>query len=254
VADGHTERVDRPPPGADRDPIWSPDDVESPTGRPQSAIPPQRSALPPQSSAAQKVGSPWVQPPRGPRRPPSSRSQGSPSPPRSEVPRPGSPWALPPRVPPPPPASPPQSQPSPAITATPTGAEAPEVDRMPSRPLPAADSSTVPPGTAQHVAPPELWPARQREQRPEPPQVALTAEDFVQRRTTRVIEPVATTGIRAAISKSTRGLLTLGPGRREAAHRRDVDRVRRNFGGLRQVTVVNPKGGAGKPSPFCCSP
>ncbi len=28
--------------------------------------------------------------------------------------------------------------------------------------------------------------------------------------------------------------------------RRDVEMVRRNFGGLRQVTVVNPKGGAGK--------
>jgi hypothetical protein len=57
---------------------------------------------------------------------------------------------------------------------------------------------------------------------------------------------VAITGIRAAIAKSTLGFLTLGPGRREAANRRKVERVRRNFGGLRQVSVVNPKGGAGK--------
>src|SRR5690606_15756005 len=56
----------------------------------------------------------------------------------------------------------------------------------------------------------------------------------------------ATMGIRGAIRKSTLGLVKLRPSAREAAYRRDVDRVRRNFGGLRQVTVVNPKGGAGK--------
>ncbi|GIJ50736.1 hypothetical protein Val02_76220 [Virgisporangium aliadipatigenens] len=42
------------------------------------------------------------------------------------------------------------------------------------------------------------------------------------------------------------GLVSLAPGRREQEQRHLVETVRRNFGGLRQVTVVNPKGGAGK--------
>jgi len=53
-------------------------------------------------------------------------------------------------------------------------------------------------------------------------------------------------GLRGAVRRSTLGLVTLGPGRREQEYRHDVEKVRRNFGGLRQVTVVNPKGGAGK--------
>jgi len=36
------------------------------------------------------------------------------------------------------------------------------------------------------------------------------------------------------------------PGKREQEYKQDVEMVRRNFGGLRQVTIVNPKGGAGK--------
>jgi MinD-like ATPase involved in chromosome partitioning or flagellar assembly len=59
-------------------------------------------------------------------------------------------------------------------------------------------------------------------------------------------DPIATMGVRGAVRKTTMGLVTLTPGRREQEYRRDVDNVRRNFGGLRQVTVVNPKGGAGK--------
>jgi MinD-like ATPase involved in chromosome partitioning or flagellar assembly len=38
----------------------------------------------------------------------------------------------------------------------------------------------------------------------------------------------------------------LTPGGHEKEVSRDVETIRRNFGGLRQVTVVNPKGGAGK--------
>jgi MinD-like ATPase involved in chromosome partitioning or flagellar assembly len=53
-------------------------------------------------------------------------------------------------------------------------------------------------------------------------------------------------GVRATVRKSTFGLVKLSPGRREQEYRHDVEMVRRNFGGLRQVTVVNPKGGAGK--------
>ncbi|MFF5054270.1 MinD/ParA family protein [Micromonospora sp. NPDC000663] len=73
---------------------------------------------------------------------------------------------------------------------------------------------------------------------------APTAEDFARRRQVRPPEPVATMGVRAVVNKM--GLLRLSPGRHEQELKRDIEMVRRNFGGLRQVTVVNPKGGAGK--------
>ena len=73
-----------------------------------------------------------------------------------------------------------------------------------------------------------------------------TAEEFARRRLARPSEPVATMGARAMLQKTTLGLVKLPPGRRETEYRQDVETVRRNFGGLRQVTVVNPKGGAGK--------
>ncbi|WP_422737680.1 chromosome partitioning protein [Micromonospora sp. WMMD729] len=73
---------------------------------------------------------------------------------------------------------------------------------------------------------------------------APTAEDFARRRQVRPAEPVATMGVRAVVNKM--GLLRLSPGRHEQELKRDIEMVRRNFGGLRQVTVVNPKGGAGK--------
>ncbi|WP_374225630.1 chromosome partitioning protein [Micromonospora sp. C31] len=70
-----------------------------------------------------------------------------------------------------------------------------------------------------------------------------TAEDFARRRQVRPADPVATMGVRAVANRVG---LRLPPGRHEQELRRDIDTVRRNFGGLRQVTVVNPKGGAGK--------
>ncbi|WP_235944551.1 MinD/ParA family ATP-binding protein [Verrucosispora sioxanthis] len=73
---------------------------------------------------------------------------------------------------------------------------------------------------------------------------APTAEDFARRRQVRPADPVATTGLRAVVNKT--GLVKLPPGRHELERKRDIEMVRRNFGGLRQVTVVNPKGGAGK--------
>jgi len=79
---------------------------------------------------------------------------------------------------------------------------------------------------------------------PETP--APTAEEFAQRRATRPVDPIARMGVRAAVNRSTLGLVKLAPGRHEREIRHDVEKVRRNFGGLRQVTVVNPKGGAGK--------
>ncbi|MGC5017385.1 chromosome partitioning protein [Micromonospora sp. DT47] len=73
---------------------------------------------------------------------------------------------------------------------------------------------------------------------------APTAEDFARRRQIRPADPVATMGVRAAVNRM--GLVKLPPGRHEQELRQDIEMVRRNFGGLRQVTVVNPKGGAGK--------
>jgi MinD-like ATPase involved in chromosome partitioning or flagellar assembly len=93
---------------------------------------------------------------------------------------------------------------------------------------------------------PPAPPAAYAEPVPDPYAPAPTAEDFARRRAARPTDPVATMGARAALRKGTFGLVRLGPGSREQDHRRCVEMVRRNFGGLRQVTVVNPKGGAGK--------
>ena len=74
-----------------------------------------------------------------------------------------------------------------------------------------------------------------------------TAEEFARRRAVRPSDPVATMGVRGAVRKG-----TIGPGQPAARARASrstgttSSTVRRNFGGLRQVTVVNPKGGAGK--------
>jgi MinD-like ATPase involved in chromosome partitioning or flagellar assembly len=73
-----------------------------------------------------------------------------------------------------------------------------------------------------------------------------TAEEFARRRAVRPPDPVAHMGIQATLRKTTFGLLNLTPGQREQELRRQTDLVRRNFGGLRQITIVNPKGGAGK--------
>src|SRR5205823_14738693 len=59
-------------------------------------------------------------------------------------------------------------------------------------------------------------------------------------------DPVALTGMRGAVRRATFGLAKVPPSQHEREMSQDVEMVRRNFGGLRQVTVVNPKGGAGK--------
>lgn len=76
--------------------------------------------------------------------------------------------------------------------------------------------------------------------------VSVTADEFASRRVVSPRRPVAETGLRGTLHRFTFGLVALPPSSRERAHQRAVERVRRNFGGLRQVTVVNPKGGAGK--------
>jgi MinD-like ATPase involved in chromosome partitioning or flagellar assembly len=75
---------------------------------------------------------------------------------------------------------------------------------------------------------------------------APTAEEFATRRGVRPRDWVATEGVRAAARRSSFGLIRLRPGRRERDGRIALTAVRRAFGGLRQITVVNPKGGAGK--------
>ncbi|WP_415645644.1 chromosome partitioning protein [Stackebrandtia soli] len=77
---------------------------------------------------------------------------------------------------------------------------------------------------------------------PTPP----TADDFARRRTASPSKPTASMGARAVLRRGTFGLVSLPPSKWEREVLRSTDAVRRNFGGLRQVTVVNPKGGAGK--------
>ncbi len=76
--------------------------------------------------------------------------------------------------------------------------------------------------------------------------LGVTADDFASRRVVPPSAPVAETGLRGALHRLTFGLIALPPSARERAYQHAIDTVRRNFGGLRQVTVVNPKGGAGK--------
>nr|BFF22988.1 hypothetical protein GCM10025732_09530 [Glycomyces mayteni] len=76
--------------------------------------------------------------------------------------------------------------------------------------------------------------------------VGVTADDFASRRVVPPRAPVAETGLRGALHRLSFGAVALPPGPRERARQRAVETVRRNFGGLRQITVVNPKGGAGK--------
>ena len=73
-----------------------------------------------------------------------------------------------------------------------------------------------------------------------------TAEEFTARRVVRPRDWVATTGVRGAARRGSFGLVRLRPNRREQEGRINLAAVRRSFGGLRQITVVNPKGGAGK--------
>nr|WP_030500570.1 chromosome partitioning protein [Micromonospora purpureochromogenes] len=140
--------------------------------------------------------------------------------------------------------------PPPGWTPQPGPAQTSPAQTSPAQAGPAQTGVPVPP---QVPAPPVSGPAA-----PQPPQqpaypeqgwtpqqaVPPTAEDFARRRQARPVDPVATMGVRAVVNKI--GLVRLAPGRHEQEVKRDIEMVRRNFGGLRQVTVVNPKGGAGK--------
>ena len=142
---------------------------------------------------------------------------------------PPSPWAEPPhRTEPHPPAPP--------ATTEPIHRPAPAPHPRPPSPGPLPPGPPAPPG-----------PLPPRPAGPLPPDPAVpTAEEFARRRVVRPAQPIARTGFRGAVAKGSLGLVKVAPGGHEREVNQHVDTVRRNFGGLRQVTVVNPKGGAGK--------
>jgi MinD-like ATPase involved in chromosome partitioning or flagellar assembly len=111
---------------------------------------------------------------------------------------------------------------------------------------PPAAAMPVTPAPTPAPAPRLQPPSQQQAPLDDPNAYVPTADEFARRRVVRPSNPVATMGMRGAVRKSTFGLVKPGPGRKEREHRHLVETIRRNFGGLRQVTVVNPKGGAGK--------
>ncbi|WP_155217569.1 chromosome partitioning protein [Micromonospora sp. CP22] len=235
---------------------------------------PQQQAPPPAETATGTARPTWAAPaqplpPIPQPLPPTPQQSGpypfaaSPSPHGSApVPQPGAP--LPPVRPEPvppvsPPAGPPPADAQPATPPQSESAAAPPDLAAPPGPFPPQPAwNPAPwqqsPPPAVPPAPPQPYPATNPVSRVPPayadpawtPEAgtAPTAEDFARRRQVRPAEPVATTGIRAVVNKT--GLVKLPPGRQELERKRDIEMVRRNFGGLRQVTVVNPKGGAGK--------
>jgi MinD-like ATPase involved in chromosome partitioning or flagellar assembly len=116
--------------------------------------------------------------------------------------------------------------------------EAAGVHRMPAPPL----TPTAAPGDQPSQPAPPAWQTAADATDAFVP----TADDFARRRAVRPPAPVAKSGVRGVLNRATFGLVNLPPSRREREIAQYVERIRRNFGGLRQVTVVNPKGGAGK--------
>jgi len=220
-----------------------------PVNQPQPAPPP--SARPPQG------------PPPAPSAPPAPHPMQGPPPPGAQPP-PGRASALPQQPaqptsgPPPAPSAPPAPHPMQAQPLPPQGGQPPTGAARPVSPsqAPTGVFPVVPKHSPQHAAPPApAAPSGPPAQKFTPPpgpvpmndEVYLpTAEEFARRRAQRPQDPVAHMGIQAALRKTTFGLVNLGPGHREQEIRRQTELIRRNFGGLRQITVVNPKGGAGK--------
>lgn len=144
-------------------------------------------------------------------------------------------------------APPPPATPLPAEATPPTQFKAPAGDGWPD---PAALTNSQ-----FNEAPPSNALVNQPLQVPSPvfpdhagalERLGVTADDFASRRVVPPRPPVAETGLRGALHRFSLGMVAMPPGPRERARQRAVDTVRRNFGGLRQITVVNPKGGAGK--------
>ncbi|MEE6258290.1 chromosome partitioning protein [Plantactinospora sonchi] len=207
----------------------------SATARPVSAYPPP---VPPQVPPPPVPQQP-AYPPPGPTYPP----PGPTYPPTPAYPTPPGYPAYPPPAPPVPgpPATAAQSPWAPAPQQVPGPGPVPPhhpgVTEVPTQPYAEAAGVQHMPTPPAQSYPDPLW---------TPDSGTPTADEFAQRRAVRPADPVAQTGVRAVVNKSTLGLVRLAPGRHEQEIKQDIEMIRRNFGGLRQVTVVNPKGGAGK--------
>jgi MinD-like ATPase involved in chromosome partitioning or flagellar assembly len=199
-------------------PLAEPDTGPTPAARASAAVPPPPSSSPPPAPSTP------VEPPNGAiYRPP---AQGSAAvPPAPVMP----PYQGPPQAPPPPPGPYPPTMDPRALP--------PQQARGPVQPGPPPAQQPPPPGPA---------PVDPFQDLPWVSDGTPTAEEFARRRLAKPAEPTATMGARAMLNKTAMGLVRLAPSKREQEFKQDVEMVRRNFGGLRQVTVVNPKGGAGK--------
>ncbi|MFB9692578.1 chromosome partitioning protein [Amorphoplanes digitatis] len=238
-----------------------------PNGAHQLPAPPESGpgpALPSPAVPSPAVPSPAVPQQRGPQQP----GPQQPGPQQPGPQQPGPQHAVPQQPGPQQPGPPPQQQghpgvphhhgqpaPGPAapppqwaangqVAPAPPGPYPPAVDPRAARPHP----QPPPPVHGEQPAPGPFQPppADPYQQLPWVSDGTPTAEEFARRRLAKPAEPTATMGARAMLQKGTMGLVRLAPGKREQEYKQDVEMVRRNFGGLRQVTVVNPKGGAGK--------
>ncbi|GAA0724613.1 hypothetical protein GCM10010199_34320 [Dactylosporangium roseum] len=214
------------------------------------AIPVSGPGTVPASGAASPVSGAGANPVSGRTATPAPPRLGSPQPPNGGPANVGArPHAAPPPVGAPPhPGRPPHAAPLPPAGAPHVGAGWPAQEPYVPQPRQEESSGGFPPDEA-------YGPVDGALTVPPLPPLPLpnwsdgstpTADEFAQRRQARPADPVAARGVRGALSRGTLGLVTLPPGRREVEYRQYVEMVRRNFGGLRQVTVVNPKGGAGK--------
>lgn len=186
----------------------------------------------------------WNGPVPGPHQEPASHAQPPAPPPPAQAapPPPAQPQQAPQQQTPTPAGPPPQQQ-------APQGPPAPVPQGPPRQPpVPQHPYGQQPPPASQlnrEVYQQQQWRPTPDQQR-QPGEHAPTADDFAQRRAARPAEPIANQGMRRAVRVGSFGLVKMGPGRKEQDQRHAVEMVRRNFGGLRQITVVNPKGGAGK--------
>ncbi|MFG1607246.1 MinD/ParA family protein [Actinoplanes sp. NPDC049265] len=254
------------------DPSSPPDPDEKPAPDSPWAQPPQQRRASPAPSSGPVSAGPTAPPPPAPHPEERARATASVPPPRPQaedgtgpVYRPPGPQPQPPHQPGQPPhgapphqPGPPQHQPGPAQQQHPGAPQ----QQQPGPPQhyagPPQQHQPGPPPQAQQQRPgpypPQVDPHAAHQAPPEDPYQQVpwgtdgtpTAEEFARRRLAKPAEPSATMGARAILQKGTMGLVRLAPGKYEREYKQDVEMVRRNFGGLRQVTVVNPKGGAGK--------
>ncbi|MCO8276449.1 chromosome partitioning protein [Actinoplanes sp. TRM 88003] len=219
--------------------------LEPPTPAPESSGPAAPVSGGDESGVLSSPDSPWSQPPQRPAPVPGAQV---PAPPRAAASVPAAPEQAP--VSPPPNPEPangaiyrPATPPAPAHGAAAVPPQAPPPGPYP----PAIDPRAMPPHPqAPHPQAPAQPSTDPFQDLPWVSDGTPTAEEFARRRMAKPADPVATQGPRAILRKGTMGLVKLAPGKREQEYKQDVEMVRRNFGGLRQVTVVNPKGGAGK--------